>query len=209
MHFQTGIINYFIQDLEDIEIGWLETFLDVFSDLGDKVNDLVSNFLVSFGQDEAWIFLYFLIELLDNLTLIKISCFWLIEHCRLLSLLNVDQPDIVKDLFQELRMAEMIKILLDHFRTLRGLGVQRMRFREYNGRKLHQKVLKANKIKLLRFPLIQQLNINIPNQIMNLVIISQEEQFVIFQKFDRLDQIQSLFPYLIIFEIVHTLDRVH
>jgi hypothetical protein len=75
-----------------------------------------------------------------------------------------------------------------------------MRFGEDNGTKLYDKLLKPDVIKFLRFPLIQQLDIDIPDKILYFRVGGQKVHFVVFEELDEFDNRYSLFALLALIE---------
>lgn len=60
-------------------------------------------------------------------------------------------------------MRQMEKFFLDVLLSLYGLGCNGMGFGENNGTELNHELLKARVIKLLGFPFIHELNIDVPD----------------------------------------------
>jgi hypothetical protein len=71
---------------------------------------------------------------------------------------------------------------------------------EYNSRELNKKLLKPQIIKLLGFPLIQELDIDIPHKILHFRVGCQEVEFIVFEELDELDNRNSFFPFLALVE---------
>lgn len=84
-------------------------------------------------------------------------------------------------------MTKMIQIFLHILASLRSLRIESMRFGEDNGRKLDKEMLEANEIQLLGFSFVEKFDVDVSDQVMDLVVIGQEEKFVIFEEFYCLD----------------------
>jgi hypothetical protein len=84
-----------------------------------------------------------------------------------------------------------------------------MRFGEDNSTKLYDKLLKPNVIKFLRFPLIQQLNIDIPDKILYFRVGGQKVHFVVFEELDEFDNRYSFFAFLALVEGSRLTSGIH
>ena len=100
------LVKYLIKHLVYIDEALIE-FWDIIANFGFGDEYFISDFLVTFGKDEGWVFFNFSIELFDDLGLVEIGGLWFIENGSFLSFFNENSFQVIEPLSNDFTMGKM------------------------------------------------------------------------------------------------------
>ena len=201
-------IQNFIEDFVDIDETLLELG-DVVADFSLRGEDFISHFFIAFRENEVGVFFDFFVELFDDFGLVEVGGFGFVEDGGFLTFLYEDSPQIIKPVCDDFTVGEMNEFFFNIFFAFLGLGSDGMRFGKDNSTELYDKLLKPNVIKFLRFPLVEEFDIDIPDKILYFGVGGEEVHFVVFEELDELDDGDSLFALLALVEGSRLTSGVH
>ena len=174
---------------------------ELITHLGSQPQSLLCDLLVPLRQDKARVFLKLAGELFDNLRLVEVGSLGFVKQGGLLPFLNIHQLQIVEPLLNQLQMRQVGKVFFDRLDAFVGIGIDGVGFRVDDRTELEDKLLEPKEVELLRFPLVEQLYIDVSHQVLDFVLGGQEEELVVFEELDDFDSLEGLVSLAVVLKV--------